>query len=106
MKPQDFVHLHCHSMYSLLEALPSPEEIVLRAKELGQTAVGIADKGYTYGLIEFAQAAKSHGIKPVLGVETFIAARTRNDREAGIDTKSYPLTLLAANNEGYANLLQ
>jgi DNA polymerase III alpha subunit len=51
MKASDFVHLHCHSTYSLLEALPSPEEIVDRAQELGENAVGIADKGYTYGLI-------------------------------------------------------
>jgi DNA polymerase III alpha subunit len=58
MKAEDFVHLHCHSTYSLLEALPSPEEIVLRAKELGQNAVGLADKGYVYGLIEFYKAAK------------------------------------------------
>ncbi|TSC80517.1 MAG: DNA polymerase III subunit alpha [Candidatus Peregrinibacteria bacterium Gr01-1014_25] len=93
-------------MYSLLEALPSPEEIVLRAKELGQTAVGIADKGYTYGLIEFWQEAKKQGMKPILGMETFVAARTRFDKESGIDSKSYPITLLATSNEGYQNLLQ
>lgn len=106
MKPEDFVHLHCHSTYSLLEALPSPEEIVLRAKELGQTAVGLADKGYMYGLIEFYQAAEKNGVKPILGMETYVAARTRNDREAGVDTKSFPLTLLCENQEGYENLLK
>ncbi len=106
MKAQDFVHLHCHSMYSLLEALPSPEEVVERAAELEQTAVGLADKGYTYGLIEFYKAAKAKKLKPILGVETYIAARTRHDKESGTDTKRYPITLLARNQEGYLNLLQ
>lgn len=106
MQAEQFVHLHCHTTYSLLEALPSPEEVVLRAKELGQTAVGIADKGYTYGLIEFYKAAKKKGIKPILGLETYIAVRTRHDKEAGLDTKRYPLVLFAETMEGYQNLLQ
>ena len=105
MRPEDFVHLHCHSTYSLLEALPGPEEIVLRAKELGQTAVVLADKGYAYGLIEFYQYAQKHKVKPVLGVEVFVAARTRNDKESGIDTRSAPLVLIAETQEGYQNLL-
>ncbi|MDO8468444.1 MAG: DNA polymerase III subunit alpha [Candidatus Peribacter sp.] len=105
MKAPDFVHLHCHSTYSLLEALPSPEEIVERAKELGESAVGIADKGYIYGLVEFYQATKKAGLKPILGLETYVAARTRFDQETGTDTKRYPLVLLAENEEGYRNLL-
>ena len=106
MKSEDFVHLHCHSTYSLLEALPSPEEVVLRAKALGQTTVGLADKGFTYGLIEFYKAANAHGLKPVLGLETYVAVRTRHDKEAGTDTKRYPLVLLAETQTGYQNLLQ
>ncbi|MBU0766282.1 DNA polymerase III subunit alpha [Patescibacteria group bacterium] len=106
MNPQDFVHLHCHSTYSLLEALPSPKEIIKRTKELEQTAVGIADKGYTYGLTEFYKIAKEQDIKPILGMTTYIAARSRHDREHGIDSKRYPLVLLAETQEGYANLLQ
>ncbi|MDD5751049.1 MAG: DNA polymerase III subunit alpha, partial [Candidatus Peribacteraceae bacterium] len=106
MKAADFVHLHCHSTYSLLEALPLPEEIVARAAELGQSAVGLADKGYTYGLVEFYQMAMKAGIKPVLGMETYMAARTRFDQESGTDTKRYPLVLLAETTEGYQNLLQ
>ncbi len=106
MKPTDFVHLHCHSTFSLLEAVPTPEEIVLRAKELGQSAVGLADKGYTYGLIEFYKACKEHKLKPILGLETYVAARTRFDKESGVDTRRYPLVLLAANEEGYQNLLE
>lgn len=106
MKASDFVHLHCHSTYSLLEALPSPSEIVARAKELGETAVGIADKGYVYGLIEFYQEASKQGLKPILGMETYVAARSRLDKESGTDTKRYPLTLIAETQEGYENLLQ
>jgi len=106
MKPEDFVHLHCHSTYSLLEGLPSPAEIVARAKELGQKAVGIADKGYTYGLIEFYKAAKEQDLKPILGLETYVASRSRHDKESGIDTKRFPLVLFAETREGYLNLLE
>jgi DNA polymerase III subunit alpha len=106
VQSSDFVHLHNHSTYSLLEALPSAEEIVLRAKELGQTAVGIADKGYVYGLIEFYQYAQKHGLKPILGMDAYVAARTRADKESGTDTKSWPVTLFCETQEGYQNLLQ
>ncbi|MSR67327.1 DNA polymerase III subunit alpha [Candidatus Peribacteria bacterium] len=106
MKPSDFVHLHCHSTFSLLEAVPTPEEIVLRAKELGSSAVGLADKGYTYGLIEFYKACKAHGLKAILGLETYVASRTRFDKESGVDTRRYPLVLLASTEEGYHNLLE
>ncbi|MFA6039674.1 MAG: DNA polymerase III subunit alpha [Candidatus Peribacteraceae bacterium] len=106
MKSSDFVHLHCHSTYSLLEALPFTAEIVARAKELGQTAVGLADKGYGYGLIEFYKEAQKEGIKPILGMGVYVAARTRKDKESGTDTKRWPLTLFAETQEGYENLLQ
>lgn len=106
MNLTDFVHLHCHSTYSLLEALPTPEEVVLRAKELGHNAVGLADKGYTYGLIELYKAAKEHGMKPILGIETYVAVRTRKDKESATDTRRYPLVLLAETLEGYENLLK
>lgn len=106
MKPEDFVHLHCHSTYSLLEALPSPEEIIVRAKELNQHAVGLTDRGHAYGLIEFYQYAQKHDVKPILGLEAFMAARTRNDKESGTDSRSSTIVLLAENQEGYANLLE
>ena len=89
-----------------MEGLPSPEEIVRRAKELGHSAVGIADNGYTYGLIEFYKTAKAEDLKPVLGMEAYIAARTRHDKESGTDTKRHPIVLLAETQEGYQNLLQ
>ncbi|MDD5056118.1 MAG: DNA polymerase III subunit alpha [Candidatus Peribacteraceae bacterium] len=106
MQASDFVHLHCHSTYSLLEGLPSPEEIAERAKELGHNAVGLADKGYTYGLIEFYKGCTSLGLKPLLGLETYVAARTRLDKDSAQDTRRYPLTLLAETDEGYKNLLK
>lgn len=106
MNPADFVHLHNHSTYSLLEALPSAEEIVKRAKELGQTAVGLADKGYMYGLVEFHQYAHKHGLKAIIGIDAYIAARSRHDKESGADTKSRPITLLCETQEGYDNLLK
>ncbi len=105
MNASDFVHLHCHSTYSLLEALPSPKEIVRRAVELRQTAVGLADKGHVYGLVDFYREAKKADLKPILGLETYVAVRTRFDQESGTDTKRYPLVLLAENEEGYRNLL-
>lgn len=79
---------------------------MLRAKELGQTAVGIADKGYVYALIEFYQYAKKHGLKAILGMDAYIAARTRTDKESGTDTKSWPIALFCETQEGYQNLLQ
>ncbi len=79
---------------------------MLRAKELGQTTVGLADKGYVYGLVEFYQYAKKHGLKPVLGMDAYVATRTRADKESGTDTKSWPITLFCENNEGYQNLIK
>lgn len=96
MKAEDFVHLHCYSTYSLLQALPSPEEIVLRAKELGEGSVALTDIGYTYGLIEFYQCARKHGVKPILGMEILV-------QEEGAAS---PLVLLAETLEGYGNLLR
>lgn len=101
-----FVNLHGHSHYSLLDGLGSPKDIVLRAKELGYSAVALTDHGVTYGLIEFYKAAKEESIKPVLGCEMYVAPRTRFDKEPKIDTKPYHLTVLAENNEGYQNILQ
>ncbi|MBI4975694.1 DNA polymerase III subunit alpha, partial [Candidatus Peregrinibacteria bacterium] len=100
-----FVNLHAHSHYSLLDGFGSPKDIVLRAKELGYNAAGLTDHGVIYGLIEFYQAAKDAGIKPILGCEMYVAQRTRFDKEAKIDVKPYHLTIFAKTNEGYKNLL-
>src|SRR3989338_2968542 len=106
MKPEDFVHLHNHSTYSLLEGLPSPEEIVLRAKELGQSAVALTDKGYTYGLVEFSQVARKHNLKPIIGMEVSLTERSRHDHDPHADSRHFPLILLAESQEGYHNLLK
>ena len=100
-----YVNLHSHSHYSLLDGFGSPKAIVQRAKELGYPAASLTDHGVTYGLVEFYQAAKASGIKPLLGCELYVARRTRFDKEAKIDVKPYHLTILAKNNVGYRNLL-
>ncbi|MBI2473303.1 DNA polymerase III subunit alpha [Candidatus Uhrbacteria bacterium] len=101
-----FVHLHTHSHYSLLEALPKTKELLKHVKELGQDCVAITDNGAMYGAIEFYQKAKDAGIKPILGIDFYLAREGRHLKRAHIDTKPYRLVCLAQNNEGYKNLLQ
>ena len=102
----NFVHLHVHSHYSLLDGLSKVEDLVDKAKELGMASLALTDHGAMYGAIEFYKACKDAGIKPIIGVETYIANRTRFDREPSIDNKRYHLTLLARNREGYKNLMK
>lgn len=101
-----FVHLHVHSHFSLLDGLAKVDELVARAKELGQPAIALTDHGALYGVVPFYQAAKKAGIKPIIGVEAYIAARGLHDKDAGVDSKRYHLTLLARTNEGYKNLVR
>ncbi len=103
--PSPFVHLHAHSMYSLYDALGDVSELVDRAKELGYDAVALTDHGSLYGAIEFYEAAKKAGIKPILGVEAYIAPNGRFDKRSGIDNHVSHLTILVETNEGYKNLL-
>ena len=100
----DFVHLHVHSEYSLLDGANRIKELPLRAKEMGMDAIAITDHGVMYGAIEFYKACKKEGIKPIIGCEVYVAPRTRFDKEPNIDNKYYHLILLAKNNEGYKNL--
>mgnify|MGYP003294826287 CR=1 FL=1 len=100
----DFVHLHVHSEYSLLDGANRIKELPKVAKELGMDAISITDHGVMYGAIEFYKACKDEGIKPIIGCEVYVAPRTRFDKEAGIDNKYNHLILLAKNNEGYKNL--
>ncbi len=104
--PQNFIHLHTHSHYSLLEALPKIEDLVAAAKADGQTALALTDAGNMYAAIEFYKECKDAGIKPILGVDFFVAPRTRHDKEHRIDDKTSRLVLLAKNEVGYRNLLQ
>lgn len=101
-----FVHLHTHSHYSLLDGMNKIPELVSRAKEFGMEAIALTDHGSMYGAIEFYKECKKAGIKPIVGVEAYMARRTRHDREADLDGKSYHLTLLAKNNTGYKNLMK
>jgi len=103
---QQYVHLHTHSHYSLLDGLSKVPELVKRAKELGMPALALTDHGAMYGAIEFYNECRKAGIKPIVGVEAYIAERTRFDKEPGTDSKRYHLTLLAKNNAGYKNLMK
>ena len=102
----NFIHLHTHSHYSLLDGLSKLKDLVELAKKFKMPAIAITDHGNMYGAIEFYKLAKKEGIKPIIGVEAYIAERSRLDKEYGIDNKRYHLTLLAKNLEGYKNLIR
>lgn len=101
-----FVHLHNHTHYSLLDGLTKIDELVERAKEQGSPAVAISDHGVMYGVIEFYQKCLKAGIKPIIGVEAYLAPKSRFDKNTRLDEKNYHLLLLARNNQGYQNLLK
>jgi len=105
-KEPKFIHLHTHSHYSLLDGLSKLKDLVDIAKKDKMGAIAITDHGNMYGAIEFYKLAQKEGIKPILGVEAYIAERSRLDKEYGIDNKRYHLTLLAKNLEGYKNLIR
>jgi len=102
----NFVHLHTHSHFSLLDGLGKIPELIYRAKELGMEALALTDHGAMYGVIEFYEECQKQGIKPIIGVETYLAPRRMEDKEPRIDTKPYHLVLLARNETGYQNLLK
>jgi DNA polymerase III subunit alpha len=101
-----FVHLHTHSHYSLLEALPKVKELLKHVGVLEQTAVALTDNGTMYGAIEFYQKAIDAGVKPIIGVDFYVAQEGRHLKRARIDTRPNRLVCLAQNNEGYKNLIQ
>ena len=101
-----FVHLHTHTAYSLLDGEGTVEKVLDRAKELGQEAMAITDHGNMYGVIEFYEYAKKIGVKPILGCEVYVAARTRFDKTYELDSERYHLILLAESNTGYKNLMK
>ncbi|MCK4274447.1 MAG: DNA polymerase III subunit alpha, partial [Dehalococcoidales bacterium] len=100
-----FTHLHVHTEYSLLDGMCRISPLVAKAKELGMDSLAITDHGVMYGVIEFYQAAREAGIKPIIGCEIYIAPNGRLSRNAG-DKKNYHLILLAKDKVGYQNLIQ
>ena len=101
-----FVHLHVHSEYSLLDGLAKIPDLVKKAKELGMEALALTDHGAMYGAIKFYHKAKEADIKPIIGVEAYMAKKSRFDKVAGEDDDQYHLILLAKNNTGYRNLMK
>ena len=101
----DFVHLHLHSEYSLLDGACRIGDIPKKAKREGHTAVAITDHGVMYGAVAFYRACKEEGIKPIIGCEVYVAPRTRHDREGRLDSASHHLVLLVENEIGYRNLI-
>ncbi|MHB0865993.1 MAG: DNA polymerase III subunit alpha [Minisyncoccota bacterium] len=100
-----FIHLHTHSHYSFLQALPKIDELVEKAKKEGMDALALTDAGNMHGAIEFYKAALKAGVKPILGVDTYLAPRSRHEKDPILDAKRSRIVLLAENNEGYKNLL-
>ncbi len=102
----DFVHLHVHTEYSLLDGLSRIDKLVARAKELNMPALAITDHGTMFGVIEFFRACKAAGVKPIIGVEAYLAPRGMTDRDPQLDRRAYHLLLLAKDQTGYANLMR
>jgi DNA polymerase-3 subunit alpha len=101
-----FVHLHTHSSYSLLDGVSNVRSLAARASELNMPALALTDHGAMYGVIDFYHACNEVNINPILGVETYMAARNMSDRESQHDSKSFHLLLLAENQTGYRNLME
>ena len=102
----DFVHLHVHTEYSLLDGLSSCQALANRAAELGMSALAITDHGAMYGVVDFYQACKKAGIRPIIGIETYVAHTSRLSRDHKTESKPYHLVLLAQNQTGYKNLIE
>jgi DNA polymerase-3 subunit alpha len=101
-----FAHLHVHTEYSLLDGFSNIKKLIKRVKELEMPAVAITDHGTMFGVMDFYKAATEAGVKPIIGVEAYMAARTMRDRDAKLDRTSSHLLLLAENETGYKNLLK
>lgn len=106
MSMSRFTHLHTHSHYSLLSALPKIDELVNQAVKCGMKSLALTDNGNMYGTIEFYKACKKKEIKPIIGVDFYVATRSRKDMQAGIDNRRSRLVLLAMDEIGYRNLVQ
>ncbi len=106
MNNASFIHLHVHSEYSLLDGCIKIDDLLNKAKEFNMPALAITDHGVMYGIVEFFSKAKKKGIKPIIGCELYLAARTRFDKDAKLDKSSFHLTFLAKDLTGYQNLIK
>lgn len=100
----DFTHLHVHSEFSLLDGMSNLESLMKETKRLGMDSIALTDHGALYGAVQFVQAAKGHGIKPIIGVETYVARRGMRDKEGKADQQPFHLIALATSATGYRNL--
>jgi len=106
LKPSQYVHLHNHTHHSVLDGLSKIPALMDTVKDMGMEAVALTDHGTMSGTIEFYKAAHSSGIKPILGMEAYVASRSRHDRDPRKDKARYHLIILAMNNQGYQNLMR
>ena len=104
LKPSDFVHLHNHTHYSLLDGLTKIDELIDFVKESGMEAVAVTDHGTMSGLVELYKTCDAAGIKAIMGLEAYVAARNMEDRDPAYDKERFHITLLAMNNIGFENL--
>ena len=106
LKSSDFVHLHNHTQYSLLDGLTKIPALVKLVKSLGMEAVAVTDHGTMSGVVEFYKAAKTENLKPIIGMEAYVAPRSHTDKDPVKDRQYYHLTMLAMNELGYQNLMR
>ncbi|HET7673005.1 MAG TPA: DNA polymerase III subunit alpha [Candidatus Saccharimonadales bacterium] len=106
LQASDFVHLHNHTQYSLLDGLTKVPKLIDRVKEMGMEAIAMTDHGTLSGAVEFYTKAREKGVKPVIGIEAYIAPRKYTDKDPAKDKQYFHLTILAMNNKGYQNLMR
>lgn len=102
----DFTHLHIHSHYSLLDGLGKLEDLVARTAEMGMHSLAVTDHGAMYGIVEFVQLAQEAGIKPIVGMEAYLAPKGHQNKRGKVDSNPRHVTILAQNNQGYKNLVK
>ena len=106
LTPADYVHLHNHTQFSLLDGLTRIPDLINFVKESGMEAVAMTDHGTLSGAIEFYKEATAQGIKPIIGIETYVAARKHTDKDPQKDKQRYHLIIHAMNEQGLRNLFQ
>src|SRR5579859_4477566 len=106
LQASDFVHLHNHTQYSLLDGLTKVPDLIDTVKQLGMEAIAMTDHGTLSGVIEFYKTAKDQDVRPLIGIETYVAARSHTDKDPAKDKTPFHLILLAMNTQGYQNLMR